>query len=108
MAPHLASLFTSTEKHRACWDVHTFTVPPRPNLSDLINNKNNIWKVTQPKMLWDICHQLSRKCVSGCLDCCTLSSTRLETERLAGSVIHIYVDVTLLSAFGLSTGTYED
>lgn len=69
---------------------------PPPNLSDPINNKNNIWKVTQPKILWDICHQLSRKCVSASLDCCTLS-TSLETERLAGSVIQIYMDVTLLS-----------
>lgn len=33
---------------------------------------------------------------------------RLETERLAGSLVHIYMDVTLLSAFGLSTCTYED
>lgn len=87
--------------------IHSAPPPHLPNLSDPINNKNNIRKVTQPKMLWDICHQLSRKCVSGSLDCCRLS-TRLETERLAGSVIHVYMDVTLLSAFGPSTCTYED
>lgn len=58
-------------------------------------------------MLWDICHQLSRKCVSASSDGYMVSSSP-ETERLAGFVIQIYTDVTLLSPYGVSTCTYED
>lgn len=69
--------------------IHSATPHP-PNLSDPINNKNNIRKVTQPKMLWDICHQLSRKCVSGSLDCCTLSTAWRRKGWLAPSSTFIW------------------
>lgn len=75
--------------------------PSTANLSDPINNKNNILKVTQPKTLWDICCQLSRKCVSGSLDCYMFFISH-GTERLAGFLIEIYIGVMVHSCFGLS------
>lgn len=74
--------------------------PSTANLSDPINNKNNILKVTQPKKLWDICRQLSRKCVSGSLDCYMFFISH-GTERLAGFLIEIYIGVMVHSCFGV-------
>lgn len=105
MAPHLGCLFISTLKKppktpglSGCICICQWS-PSSANLSDPINNKNNILRVTQPKTLWDICHQLSRKCVSGSLDCYMFFISH-GTERLAGFLIEIYIGVMVHSCFG--------